>query len=633
MTFKNQKYKVIFFLSILKLFLVFLFPLLTFLQDKIGKKGFLYFGFEILIIYFFSLIIKNKKISYIFNSVLIFLGLFNFVILFFSNTFLNLEMVTNVTNLHGIKGNAFVYIISIISIFLISFLPVLDVKINFLKPVYLIGLVTLFILFIFTKFYDYSPYFAYMNLIKDGLSFHKIYSEITKEQQMIHDGSLKSTFEKEKVENYFEKPTSLSKNPNVILIFTEGLSEHIIFDERNIMPNVKKFAENSFRFSNYYNHTFATYMGIIGQLFSGYQHNHYDKNNLVSLQSILKNKEKYSTHFINTEPNNNEFTIYLENLGFDTVYSNKDLVDDLKNKTLSDKVAYDTLFKYIENLESTNPYFICMYTYGTHATLNSPNIKFKDGKNPLLNKFHSSDYWFGDFFEKYKNSSISKDTILVYTADHATALDNDFLTSFPEYKRTAFALDKIPFIIYHEDVGNDIYDVNGRNSLSLVPTILDYLDISDKNYFLGDSLFNKNSNNIYDTKFQSYANLYTTANNQISVLEDFDFEKKITQYFAIKSLGEKNSDIKANYVNASFNKIANKCVLNLSIVNPCDNLNIAIWSKKNGQDDLRWFTVKNAPEVDIDFSKFSEKGTYLIDVYLVNDGKKKYCTGTTLFID
>lgn len=73
--------------------------------------------------------------------------------------------------------------------------------------------------------------------------------------------------------------------------------------------------------------------------------------------------------------------------------------------------------------------------------------------------------------------------------------------------------------------------------------------------------------------------------------------------------------------------------MNLSIVNPCDNLNIAIWSKKNGQDDLRWFTVKNAPEVDIDFSKFSEKGTYLIDVYLVNNGKKKYCTGTTLFID
>jgi alcohol dehydrogenase class IV len=69
-------------------------------------------------------------------------------------------------------------------------------------------------------------------------------------------------------------------------------------------------------------------MGIIGQLFSGYQHNHYDSNNLVSLQSILREKMGYTTHFINAEPNNSEFTSYLENLGFDSVYSNKNIVDD-----------------------------------------------------------------------------------------------------------------------------------------------------------------------------------------------------------------------------------------------------------------------------------------------------------------
>ena len=68
-----------------------------------------------------------------------------------------------------------------------------------------------------------------------------------------------------------KKPNNLPESPNVILIFVEGMSQHIIDDERNIAPNIREVQSKSLNFKNYYNHTFATYAGIIGQLYSGYQ--------------------------------------------------------------------------------------------------------------------------------------------------------------------------------------------------------------------------------------------------------------------------------------------------------------------------------------------------------------------------
>ena len=108
------------FFSLLKIFLIPIVPFLVFLQDKIGKRGLSGFIFEVIIIYILTFMIPKKKIAYFFNSILIFLGLFNFIVLYHSNTFLNLEMITNINNLHGIKGNSLEYICSILFILFIS---------------------------------------------------------------------------------------------------------------------------------------------------------------------------------------------------------------------------------------------------------------------------------------------------------------------------------------------------------------------------------------------------------------------------------------------------------------------------------------------------------------------------------
>ena len=129
-----------------------------------------------------------------------------------------------------------------------------------------------------------------------------------------------------------------------------------------------------------------------------------------------------------------------------------------------------------------------VYNLGTHHGYDSPDVKYADGTDPDLNKFHNYDYWFGEFFEKMIEAGVWNNTLLVFSADHAAY-------PAPEYKKL-FQIERdefigtVPLFFYHTDVTPARYDVGGRNSLDLAPTILDLLDKqSYVNYFLGTSLF------------------------------------------------------------------------------------------------------------------------------------------------
>lgn len=97
----------------------------------------------------------------------------------------------------------------------------------------------------------------------------------------------------------------------------------MIEDERGIMPNLASIEKRSLFFKNYYNHTFATYRGLIGQLYSGHQFSDRGANQLISLHALLHDVG-YQTTFFNTEPNNVDFSRCLEAMDFDTLVSNSD---------------------------------------------------------------------------------------------------------------------------------------------------------------------------------------------------------------------------------------------------------------------------------------------------------------------
>ena len=122
--------------------------------------------------------------------------------------------------------------------------------------------------------------------------------------------------------------------------------------------------------------------------------------------------------------------------------------------------------------------------------------------------------------------------------DHCSYIDFDYETVFGSvHNREYPSIDEVPLFIYHKGVNSRNIAVGGRNSLCLVPTILDYLDISEENYFLGSSLF---SGREYESKleyaYNSDASYCTTKNGMIisdNDTFDSDMREKIKDYFTI----------------------------------------------------------------------------------------------------
>ena len=657
---------------ILKYLFAMLFPILTVVIHKMTWRYIVVAAAEVVLIAFLTNLLCHAKSwpGYIFNTAALLLMNVQFAVLYWGSTFVSVIMLTNLDSINAISGKIFVYSLTVAAVLLFSFLPVClipgskktDIALGSAAAVLYAGI-------IFTGITEYSPYRAVYTLyqqmernrmtemaVKEAMSdmavmavmAEKEVDEIISSMEDSTESDTKQLQKKEGfysdfVSDYIEKPEDIPENPNVILIFVEGMSQNIMDDPRNIMPNVSALQDDSISFANYYNHTFATYMGLSGQLYSGYQRDHYDVNHLVSAQDIFKSYG-YRTTFINTEPENKEFSEYLANFGFDELLSDKNRLDGMAN-AISDKSAYEMLFETaLEQNKDETPFFLAMYSFGTHATLNGVHERFADGSNTLLNRFYDVDVQIGTFLNQFNESELAKDTIIVLTTDHATYQDADFVTAFPDYNREVATLDRVPLMIYYKGIIPKQYDVNGRNSLDMVPTILDFLDMSAPNYFLGDSLFTPESGSSYDTFFESVGSSYCTADGEINILSTDqlkEFEKRLAIYYVMKLsddlMEEEPED--AEYVYAELKDDHTAVMAEIYNADTWDIFNIAFWSDECGQDDLKWFDVSGNHEssliYEIDLSDYNREGIYNLHVYgrmedddeMINVGK------TNVYVD
>ncbi len=456
-----------------------------------------------------------------------------YLVLYFSRSFVTLVMLRNVDSIEALSGKANEYILGVILVAFFTFIPI---KAFGKKPHK--GTVGMFTSLLLAA--DLVLTMVYGSVYSSGYSVYAMYEQ-KKEQESLKadlksDTDATQYFKKIIVDTY-AKPANLVEQPNVILIFTEGLSQNIIDDERNIMPNAKALQEQSLHFENYYNHTFATYCGISGQLYSGYQLENYDENTLVSIQDVFKT-EGYTTSFVNTEPINMNFTDYLEDMDFDSVISDTELVKD-GLKYITDEDAYEELWEVVtEQAESGTPFFTGIYTFGTHVSLDSTDKVFQDGSDSVLNRFYNVDAALGEFLEKFNNSSLSDNTILIFTTDHATFGGEDFQQAFPDHERANPDCDAIPLMIYYKGIQPETIDAGGQNSLNLAPTIMDYLDFNEENYFLGATLLAGGVDNSMNTIFYDGEYMLSTKGGEIQELTESQKNTTTTllqRYFLAKT--------------------------------------------------------------------------------------------------
>lgn len=438
----------------------------------------------------------NKILGYLINCILLLIIGIEIIVYRFAGNFVSLIMVTNLESIQGISGKVILYLLYIIPFLVALCIPTPKIEGRFYKSFSKCGLVCVLLLIEFIIWNSGENVSPIENSI---LLFRNIYARQARYNKIAQSGNsdfemLDSMFYKDTIGNYVSSPLQ-KKNPDVVLIFTEGLSQNIIDDERNIMPNVRMYEDKSLNFTNYYNHTAATYRGLIGQLYSGHQYNNNDENTLISLQKIMHDNG-YQTTLINTEPNNQDFTNYLKTFDFDRIVTSNNT-----DTWLRDDEAYELLGNEVkECYENSKPDFIVIYTFGTHATFDESNVKYGDGKNGLLNRFANADYYFGEFMKNFENNEKYSDLVVVFTTDHCTYEDEDFIRTFePSYAREDYFCDQIPLLIWNNKIEAQEINAEGRNSLCFAPTLLDFLDIDGDNYFLGNSLFSNNDvNNLID---------------------------------------------------------------------------------------------------------------------------------------
>ena len=476
----------------------------------------------------------NKKLGVVINDILVLLFNSNLCVYLFAGDYVNKIMLSNLTSIDELMGNAVIYISGVLLVIIFSMLRVKPIvakiksQIIFFISIIIVFLVSIILTHNVLYYCSKSAFGGYASLIKEYVVYWNKVSDIksnkTSDGEFYHEG----------VTDFIKKDKNLAKKPNVIVIYTEGLSNNVIYDKREIMPNVKKIAEESISFTNYYNHEAATFRGLMGQTYSGFQFDNFDKNSLISMADIMHNNGYY-TEFYNTEPNNDGIIDFLKLLNYDKVVSEKKKYAGTQN-SIPDKDAYSILINEAKKLnKEEKPFLLSMYTVGTHMSFDSIYNKFGNGKSNVLNRFYDCDSGFGEFIEAFKSSELFDNTVLVFTADHASYVDNDYTKAFPKYKRDAQFFDQVPFFIYYKNCEPKEIDVNGRTSLNFAPTLLDFLDITGENYFLGSSLFG-NEPTEFDYIYWDGSNFKKSNNSRITAFNNASSNEtvqKIYNYFGI----------------------------------------------------------------------------------------------------
>ncbi|MFA5175530.1 MAG: sulfatase-like hydrolase/transferase [Patescibacteria group bacterium] len=301
------------------------------------------------------------------------------------------------------------------------------------------------------------------------------------------------------------------KRPNIIIVFLESYSSRLtdVYNPRSVAltPNLKKMAEDpqTTIFKKYYNASTPTVTGLLSQLCSflpptGHNEITEEKrlksHHLLCLPKILKESGgyKYGVYVTAVEKNfANKDTIFAS-MGVDESYGTDELKKYIQGEPLawgySDHQMFPA-FKKIINEKADEPFLAMISTVDTHHPFNSAQdaIPYREGKTALFNAIHTTDDAFGKFWDEFKTSPLSENTIFIAIADHAvfpTAYDKK---TFPdEYNKMNFYdenlfLMYIPNSVLPKEV--DLYS----SGLDFAPTILQMLDINVPNSFEGHSIF------------------------------------------------------------------------------------------------------------------------------------------------
>lgn len=319
----------------------------------------------------------------------------------------------------------------------------------------------------------------------------------------------------------FERRGTVEGKPNVIVIFTEGVSARLIGayggPHPDLTPNIDALSGQSMRVVDYFNHTAATYRGLSGELSSGFSfaggdgHDGWEAaGNRAGLSSIRRQTlpfifgaAGYQSYFFAPHREDRPIILMLHSLGFQKVFAYESVAGELLDGKVTTRAGTsglddDSLFRGLtaflqkrSTAGAQEPFLVGIYNIGTHAFLGSAEHDVPyPGDNAVLDKLHNFDSALGGFLRYFYRSPYADNTILVFTTDHSTYPEAPFREVAGADLRPYF-VDRIPLLV--RDPHHRLpptFDAKGRNSLDLAPTVLQLAGLQTQaNSFMGTSLF------------------------------------------------------------------------------------------------------------------------------------------------
>jgi len=351
-------------------------------------------------------------------------------------------------------------------------------------------------------------------------------------------GSQYQFFDKEEAEEIFAGLTNSTfetvidtllntERPNIVLFILESFSYDVAMDSV-IAPNMNKFAREGILFDNFYANSFRTDRGLVSIL-SGYPAHptvaimKYPKKteSLPTITRTLRDNgyKNFSFYYGGDADFANMRSYFVGACGISDVVSDKSfpLSERITKWGAPDKQLIERFYQDMTKEKQDTPFFKTVLTLSSHEPFDVPVTGFD---SPFMNAVNYTDSCLGDFVNKFRETEMWDNTLIIFIADHA-------MQSYPEGANNSDPKRfHIPMIWTGGAVKQPKVINNYASQNDMAATLLSQLKVSYKDFQFSKDILNPDTHKF---AFYSYVNGFSMTDSTGTIIYDNDKKAVIQQ--------------------------------------------------------------------------------------------------------
>jgi phosphoglycerol transferase MdoB-like AlkP superfamily enzyme len=243
----------------------------------------------------------------------------------------------------------------------------------------------------------------------------------------------------------------------------------------------------------------------------------YSGDKVNSLASLLKDKGYYSAFFHGAANGSMGFLAFSKTTGYDDYFGKTEYNND-KDYDGIWGIWDEPFLQFFANKMSTfhQPFLTTVFTVSSHDPFTLPkqydNV-FKGGPLPQQRTIQYSDYAIRRFFQTASKMPWFKNTLFVFTADHAA-----FQSQYSKY-HSVTGQSSIPIFFYKPEENWSYFKQEMINQIDIMPTVLGYLHYDKPYIAFGRDVFKEDKtpyavnylNNTYNFFWNDYLLQYVNG--------------------------------------------------------------------------------------------------------------------------